>query len=53
MCPSAFWVETSGEIGVGLFWRLLGMPLAEARLLAIEDDSSRVLDLKPLGSLGG
>ena len=29
------------------------MPLAEARLLAMEEDSSRVLDLKFFGSRGG
>lgn len=40
-------------MGVGLFWRPLGMPRAEARLLAIEEDRSRAFDLKPLGSLGG
>jgi hypothetical protein len=53
ICPSACWFDTSGEIGVGLFWRPLGIPLAEARLLAIEDDRSRALGLKPRGSRGG
>jgi hypothetical protein len=51
--PSACWFETSGEMGAGRFWRMLGIPLAVARLLAIEEDSSRALDLPVRGSLGG
>lgn len=40
-------------MGVGRFWRVLGIPRAEARLLAIDEDRSRAFGLKPLGSLGG
>lgn len=40
-------------MGVGRFWRGFGIPLAEARLLAIDEDISRALDLATLDSLGG
>ena len=53
ICPSACWFDTNGETGADLFWRALGIPLAEARLLAMEEDRSRGFDLRPLVSLGG
>lgn len=40
-------------MGVGRFWRVLGIPRAEARLLAIDEDRSLAFGLRPLGSLGG
>ena len=40
-------------MGVGFFCRPLGIPRAEARLLAIDEERSRALDLKALGSRGG
>jgi hypothetical protein len=40
-------------MGVGRFCRVLGIPLAEARLLAIEEERSRAFALRTPASLGG
>lgn len=51
--PSACSFDTKGETGVVLFCRELGMPLAEARLLAMELERSRPVLLPVRASLGG
>ena len=51
--PSACSFETSGETGVILFCLALGMPLAEARLLAMELERSRPALLPGRASCGG
>ena len=51
--PSAYSLETKGETGVVLFCLELGMPLAEARLLAMELERSRPVLLPVRASRGG
>ena len=51
--PSACWLETRGEIAAGRFCRGLGIPLADARLLAIDEDRSRAVGLPTRDNLGG
>lgn len=50
--PGAMWEDVVGEAVVPRFW-LLGMPLAEAKLLAIEEDRSRALGRMLPTSRGG
>lgn len=51
--PSACSAETSGDTGAVLFCLVLGMPLAEARLLAMELERSRPVLLPVRANRGG
>lgn len=50
--PGTCWADKVGEAGAPLLWPP-GMPLADARLLAIDDDRSRAVARVPPTSLGG
>ena len=51
--PPACWADMVGETGAPLRCWPVGIPRADARLLAIEDFKSRVLGLVAVGRRGG